>query len=74
MSTTVLHVPQIEIADLIDSTQVAALLGLSRYNAVSEYRRRYDDFPEPVIETGRCLLWRRRDIELWAKATGRRPK
>ena len=74
MSTTVLHVPKVETEDLIDSPEVAGLLGLSRYNSVSMYRRRYDDFPEPVVEKGRCLLWRRRDIEQWAKATGRRPK
>ena len=74
MSTTVLHVPKVETEDLIDSPGVAKLLGLSRYNSVSMYRRRYDDFPEPVVEKGRCLLWRRRDIEQWAKATGRLPR
>jgi predicted DNA-binding transcriptional regulator AlpA len=74
LSTTVLHVPKVETEDLIDSPEVAKLLGLSRYNSVSMYRRRYDDFPEPVVEKGRCLLWRRRDIEQWAKATGRRPR
>ena len=74
MSTTVLHVPKVETEDLIDSPEVAKLLGLSRYNSVSMYRRRYDDFPEPVVEKGRCLLWRRRDIEQWAKATGRSSK
>jgi predicted DNA-binding transcriptional regulator AlpA len=69
-----LNVPKVETSDLIDSPEVAALLGLSRYNAVSEYRRRYEDFPEPVVKKGRCLLWRRRDVEQWAKATGRMPK
>ena len=49
-------VPKVETEDLIDSPEVAALLGLSHYNSVSEYRRRYDDFPEPVVEKGRCLL------------------
>ena len=65
--------PKVDTEDLIDSPEVAVLLGLSRYNAVSEYRRRYADFPDPVVRKGRCLLWRRRDIEAWAKRrTGKR--
>jgi predicted DNA-binding transcriptional regulator AlpA len=61
------RVPPVEPADLLDSSEVAVLLGLSRFNAVSTYRRRYADFPEPAIEKGRCILWRRTDIERWAK-------
>jgi hypothetical protein len=38
------------------------------------YRHRYDDFPEPIVAMGMCVLWRRQDIEAWAKATGRKPK
>jgi predicted DNA-binding transcriptional regulator AlpA len=58
----------VETGDLIDSAGVADLLGLSTPRSVSTYRARYDDFPSPVIDmgTGRCLLWRRTDIEAWA--------
>lgn len=52
--------------DLLDAHEVAALLGLARREAVSTYRRRYDDFPEPVVEKSRCVLWHRPDIEAWA--------
>jgi predicted DNA-binding transcriptional regulator AlpA len=54
--------------DLIDSHEVAELLGLGSHRSVSTYRARYDDFPQPVIEkgAGRCLLWLRADIEAWA--------
>lgn len=51
--------------DLLDSGQVAEMLGLSTFRAVSEYRRRYDTFPEPVIDRERCKLWARQDIEAW---------
>lgn len=60
----------IDPADLLDATEVAALLGLSRREAVSTYRGRYSDFPAPVVEkgSGKCVLWLRQDVEVW-KAT-----
>lgn len=59
--------------DLIDAGEVAVLLGLARRQAVSTYRRRYADFPEPIVDknSGKCSLWRRQDIEAWARTTGR---
>ncbi len=62
----------IDIDDLIDSTAVAELVGLARASAISVYRARYDDFPEPVVDQGRCMLWARQDVERWAAETGRR--
>jgi predicted DNA-binding transcriptional regulator AlpA len=55
--------------DLIDTHEIAALLGLSSPRAVSVYRSRYATFPQPLIDrgTGRCLLWLRADVETWAK-------
>jgi len=61
---------RIDVEDLIDTTEAAALLGLANPNGVSVYRRRYADFPEPVINRGRCVLWIRTDISRWA--AGRR--
>jgi len=63
----------VDLDDLIDATGVAAVLGLARRSAVTVYRSRYPDFPQPVrtSEGGRCLLWLRQDVEAWAKATGR---
>ncbi|MGI8755317.1 MAG: helix-turn-helix transcriptional regulator [Acidimicrobiales bacterium] len=53
--------------DLLDAGDVAALLGLTHRSAVSTYRSRYDDFPEPVMVkgSGKCVLWRRQDVETW---------
>lgn len=53
--------------DLIDSRQVAEMLGLSSHRAVSVYRSRYEDFPPPVIvrSEGQCILWHRPEVERW---------
>ena len=59
---------RIDTDDLIDSHEVARLVGLSNVNGVSVYRRRYSDFPEPVIERGRCVLWVRAAVEQWSRA------
>jgi predicted DNA-binding transcriptional regulator AlpA len=62
--------PKIDPADLLDAGEVADLLGLSLRQAVSTYRRRYADFPAPVItkNSGKCDLWLRADVEAWAAA------
>jgi predicted DNA-binding transcriptional regulator AlpA len=59
--------------ELADVREVANIIGLTNPNGVSVYRRRHGDFPEPVVEKGRGLLWRRRDVEAWARKTGRWP-
>ena len=58
----------LEPEDLVDSHDIADLLGLSSHRSVSTYRARHADFPDPLIEkgSGRCLLWHRADIEAWA--------
>ena len=60
---------KIDPAQLVDSHTVADMLKLSSRGAVSVYRKRYNDFPEPVVDmgAGRCMLWLRADIERWAK-------
>jgi predicted DNA-binding transcriptional regulator AlpA len=59
----------IDPEDLLDAGEVAALLGLSRRQAVSTYRRRYPTFPAPVVDknSGKCVLWLRSDIEEWRR-------
>jgi predicted DNA-binding transcriptional regulator AlpA len=66
----------VNVNDLIDAHGVAELVGLSHSNSVSGYLRKYPDFPRPVIDrgVGQARLWRRAEIEAWAKATGRKPK
>ena len=54
--------------NLINAREVARILGLSRATAVAVYRRRYDDFPEPVVRKGQCTLWVRADIIAWYRS------
>ncbi|WCO66818.1 hypothetical protein PO878_20200 [Iamia majanohamensis] len=65
--------PQVELDDLLDAEQVAEVLGLSSRGAVSVYRRRYSDFPAPVLErsSGRCQLWARADVVAWGRSRQR---
>lgn len=60
----------IDSDDLLDSSQVADLLGLTHRHSVSTYRRRYVDFPPPAVARGkgRTNLWLRSDIEAWRSA------
>ena len=62
----------VDVDQLVDASEVAALLGLAQRTAVSVYRHRYSDFPSPVIEKSRCLLWLREDIEAWQLAHSER--
>jgi len=64
--------PQVNTEDLVSAKDVAQILGLSHYNTVTTYLRRYDDFPRPVVDLsgGRIRLWLRQDIEDWKR--GRR--
>jgi predicted DNA-binding transcriptional regulator AlpA len=64
--------------ELAGLAEVAELLGIAKRTA-SKYVRR-PDFPKPVDRLAAGPVWRRRDVERWAKATlplprtGRPPK
>jgi predicted DNA-binding transcriptional regulator AlpA len=65
---------QVDPDDLVDAGEVAAILGLSDRNAVSVYRRRYADFPEPRVTKGqKVVLWLRQDVEVWGRARRSQP-
>lgn len=57
----------VRLSELVDRTEVAAIVGLNGPDGLSVYRKRYDDFPAPVIEKGRTALWLRPDVEAWAE-------
>ncbi len=61
--------PMVNTEDLISATEVAQILGLRHYNTVTTYLRRYEDFPQPVVDLsgGRIRLWRRQDVQAWKK-------
>jgi type I restriction-modification system DNA methylase subunit/predicted DNA-binding transcriptional regulator AlpA len=56
---------------LISLTDVAKMGRVSR-PAVSNWRRRYEDFPQPVQETGATSLFRLAEVERWMRRHGKR--
>jgi len=56
------------VDELMDSADVAKLLGLASGNVVSVYQVRYPDMPRPILDRGhgRAKLWLRPEIEAWA--------
>jgi glutathione-regulated potassium-efflux system ancillary protein KefG len=59
---------KVDVDDLIDTQEVAKILGLAHRNTVSEYQARYPQMPRPVIDrrSGRFKLWLRPEVEGWA--------
>ena len=62
---------KVDVEDLIDAAGIAARLGLAQPQTVHLWRRRYEDFPEPVAELTRVLVWDWSEVETWARGTGR---
>ncbi|GAB3802899.1 helix-turn-helix transcriptional regulator [Micromonospora zhanjiangensis] len=61
---------QTDSAAEVTAAQVARLAGVGRA-AVSNWRRRHTDFPEPVGGTPASPTFRLTDVESWLRATGK---
>jgi predicted DNA-binding transcriptional regulator AlpA len=53
--------------ELVGFTEVAQLLTVAESTAARYIKR--PDFPEPVGRLARGHVWRRRDVDSWAKRT-----
>lgn len=62
---------KIDVDDLVGTIEIAELLDVAHHNSVNNWRRRYPDFPAPVIERRNIALWLWPEVEAWARATGR---
>lgn len=62
---------RIDAEHLVGAAEIASRLGVKRPQVVHDWRRRYDDFPEPVAHLRQALVWNWPDVERWAKGTGR---
>ena len=53
--------------DLIDSSDMADLLGLSSARAVYVYQTRYKEMPKPIVDRGRnrARLWLKPEVLQW---------
>lgn len=61
----------VEVEHLVGAAEIAARMGVKRQQVVHAWRRRHDDFPQPIAELSQTLVWYWPDVERWAKATGR---
>lgn len=64
---------KVDADDLVSAVEIAAKLGSTRPQLVYDWRRRYEDFPEPIAQLGRVHVWVWSDVRAWAKRTGRLP-
>lgn len=58
---------RVDPEDLLNAAEVAEVLGLAHREAISTYRRRYPDFPQPLVKKGTCVLWNRSAIVAWSE-------
>ncbi len=56
---------------LVGAHEIAERLGLSHAQSVHTIRKRHKDFPTPVATLKMAMIWDWREIEKWAKETGR---
>ena len=62
---------KLDADDLVGAAEIAERLGLAQVQTVHTWRRRYEDFPEPVARLKQALIWSWPDVEAWALATKR---
>lgn len=62
---------KVDADDLVGAAEIADRLFLAQVQTVHSWRRRYDDFPEPVARLKQALIWSWPDVEAWARASGR---
>lgn len=62
---------KVDPADLVGAHEIAERMGLSFPNVVHTWRKRYEDFPEPLAVLRAGVIWDWNDIDRWLKATHR---
>ena len=55
---------------LVGVAEIAELLGISRQR-VDAIVKTHADFPRPEVELAAGRIWKREDVERWARKTGR---
>ena len=62
---------KVDVEQLVGSAEIAERLGVARHQVVHSWRRRYEDFPKPVVTLKQAMLWNWPDVEAWARKTNR---
>lgn len=58
---------------LVGVAEIAEMLGVSRQR-VDAISRTHEDFPAPEAELASGRIWLRKEIEAWARRSGRIPR
>jgi hypothetical protein len=64
---------QVDLDDLVGTAEIAERLGVRRVGVVHDWRRRYEDFPEPVTTVSHVHVWLWTEVRSWAERSGRLP-
>jgi phage terminase Nu1 subunit (DNA packaging protein) len=56
--------------EVITATEIAELAGVG-ISAVSQWRKRYASFPQPVLDRPGATLFNRAAVTRWLRSTGR---
>ena len=62
---------KVDVADLVDASEIAVRLGVKRPSVVHDWRRRYPEFPLPIARLKLGYVWSWPDVLTWAEKTGR---
>ncbi len=62
---------KVEVELLVDAVEIAARLGVKRPQVIHDWRRRHEEFPQPVAQFGGVRVWLWPEIEEWARSTNR---
>jgi hypothetical protein len=62
---------RVDVSQLVGAAEIAERLGMKQNNSLHAWRRRYDDFPQPVATLKQGMVWSWPDVERWARSTGR---
>lgn len=62
---------RVAVHDLVGAHEIAERLGVARPQVVHDWRRRHDDFPQPIAQLKTALIWDWSEVEAWAQQTGR---
>ncbi|MBV8960958.1 MAG: DNA-binding protein [Actinobacteria bacterium] len=56
---------------LVGAAEIAERLGVKRPQVVHDWHHRHAAFPRPVATLRQAMVWDWRDVEAWARKTGR---
>jgi prophage regulatory protein len=65
----VIHKDYRQVMDLVGVAEIAELLGVTTQRV--DQLARTDEFPAPVAVISAGRIWKRTDVEKWARARGR---